>query len=320
MARLRIVHASDFHIGRTANQIGIPELLKNPSQPISTWATVSSHSDIYADAFAAWVHANANRFDVLLISGDLASTGNPGDLRAAKRYTHSPAKSGYLSARNKPTLQSTNKPICLIPGNHDRFRNLHYPGGAHFHAIFNAAWSAKQGVQTLFSQPRGVAQFVLIGADFSLRRSDWGSPIYGVPLGFFGQGRAYSNRVHQLGALTEQERGRHAECILIWVIHFEPDQSASTLALLDENVLAQELNRLRNASLAVDAILCGHTHRANTSKSFSNTSVYVSGTTTQHASASGNAFIVLDIDYRSTGNLRISPTVFSYDKVQGKFV
>jgi hypothetical protein len=50
----------------------------------------------------------------------------------------------------------------------------------------------------LFNEARGGVQFLLIGADFSLRRTDWGSPIYGLPLGFFGQGRAYQNRVLQL--------------------------------------------------------------------------------------------------------------------------
>src|SRR5262245_15044821 len=122
MPRLRIVHASDFHIGRLPNQVGLPEVLKAPTNyPINVWQAVSTHSDIHLDAFAAWIHANAAGFDVLLVSGDLASTGYAADLQAADEYLHSPAARGYLNAKGKPTLQTTRKPIVFLPGNHDRF-------------------------------------------------------------------------------------------------------------------------------------------------------------------------------------------------------
>lgn len=320
MPRLRVLHASDLHMGGVPNRIGIPEVLKAPANyPINQWQAVSTHSDLHADAFAAWVYANAASFELVLVSGDLATTGYAFDLQTAHEYLFSPAVRGYLNAQNRPTLQTTGKPTVVIPGNHDRFGSNHLPGDHNFDAQFGAAWSAGQGAQVLFNQSIGGVQFVLIGADFSLRAGDLGGAIYGMPLGFLGRGRVYPNRLQQLVALTQQQRRTFKDCVVIWVIHFEPDQANSSLELLDEQLVAQALHQLDRAGVEVDAILCGHTHETNVNKIFGNANVYVSGTATQYASLSGNGFLVLDIDYHSSTNLTITPTTYRYDSARGVF-
>lgn len=96
MSLFRILHTSDLHFAGVPYQIGIPDLLHAWQQRVlGSWAPTSSQGIIYADAFAAFAYANRFAFDVLLISGDLATTGGWRNLRAAAAFLDH-AVSGYL--------------------------------------------------------------------------------------------------------------------------------------------------------------------------------------------------------------------------------
>ncbi|HEY7310583.1 MAG TPA: metallophosphoesterase [Gemmataceae bacterium] len=316
MAVFRLLHASDLHFARVPRQIGLPDLRHAWASRVSgTWAPVSSHGPIYADAFAAFVYANRNGLDAIFLSGDVATTGDPGDLRPAHRFLHAPAAAGYLSVKNRPTLQAANKPIVLLPGNHDRFGSFHLPGKTSFDKVFAQDWKARQGCQLLWMGQRRGAALALIGVDFSLRPRDAGSVYGGLPLlGFLGQGRIYAARLQRLRLLTRSVQQKYPGCTLLWGMHFEPSAADPSLALLDDHLLSQALQQER-----VAAILCGHTH-AGRIKDFAGTPVYVCGTTTQYASVQGNHFHVLEIDIRPSAPARLKLISFRYDPASGQFI
>jgi 3',5'-cyclic AMP phosphodiesterase CpdA len=316
MPRFRLLHASDLHFARVANQIGLPDARYAwANQVAGNWAPVSSHNWIYADAFAAFAYANQTGLDAIVLSGDLATTGDGRDLRAARRFITRPATSGYLSRTNRPTLRATNKPVLLLPGNHDRFGSFHFPGRTAFDTVFGRHWQAGQGAQVLWAHRRGGAELVLFGVDFSLRRSDGGSGFCGLPLGFLGQGRAYPRRLQALRQATQAARHQNPNVVGIWVMHFEPAAADPSLALLDDQRLAAVLRQEQ-----VAAILCGHTHASNPNKHFAQTPVFVCGTTTQHASAHGNHFHLLDIDISAGFPPQLTCRVFRYDPALGRFL
>ncbi len=311
MSLFRILHASDLHFASVPHQIGIPDLLQAWQRGIhGAWAPVSSQGTIYADAFAAFAYANRTGFDVLVVSGDLATTGGLKNLQTALAFLGQPVVSGYLNARGQPTLQAPGKPIVVIPGNHDRYLAFHLPGGTRFDRVFEGYWHAGQGAQQLWVRQRGGETLVLLGADLSLRRHDMGSH----PLGFLGRGRAYRKCLRQLSLLTQQVRTEYRGCAVLWVIHFEPAASNHLLQLLDEHHLAAAIQQQ-----PPDAILCGHTHRSNTAKVFCGIPVFVCGTTTQHASTHGNTLHALDVNLQSGLSPQFSCKVFRYDPAVGQF-
>jgi 3',5'-cyclic AMP phosphodiesterase CpdA len=322
MAVFRILHASDLHFARLAHLVGIPDLLQawlqNYSAPQGIWSPVSSQGDIYVSAFAAFVEANRQGLDAIVISGDLATTGDPADVRAAHRYLYSPAVHGYLNGRGKPTLQAADKkhqkPLLCLPGNHDRFRSYHLPGSRNFDHYFGAAWHARQGAQILYDLTRDGQTLILIGVDFSLRKSDLDGAVLGLPFGYLGRGRAYKQRIRQLTALTRKAKKQHPHSAILWVMHFEPNAADQSLTLLDEPLLAQAAQKE-----PVDALLCGHTHAANSKKKFAKIPLFVCGTTTQHASRHGNHFRVLEIDLVQ-GKAQFQGTDFFYNAALGRFV
>jgi 3',5'-cyclic AMP phosphodiesterase CpdA len=314
MPQFRLLHASDLHFARVPHQIGIPEVFHGFGG--GKWAPVSSQSNSRAEALADFVHANSQGPDVIVISGDLAATGDPADLRAARRYLTAPAVDDCFSAQHQPTLQAAGKPVVLIPGNHDRFRRFHFPGGTNFDRAFGDFWGARQGVQCLWVKQRGEVTLALVGVDFTLRASDLGGGFHaGFLVGFLGQGRVYRHRLRALRQVTHSVRRQYPGCAVVWVMHFEPETRSPLLALLDDYLLANLLTRE-----PVAAILCGHSHRSNASKQWMSTPVFVCGTTTQHRSRSGNSFFVLDFTLQPGYPTTIACREYRYDARQARFV
>jgi hypothetical protein len=255
-------------------------------------------------AFAAWALVNENSYDVIVLSGDLATTGSQRALKRAFDFLTAPAMYGntYVTAKNRqPTLKAVQRPIVLVPGNHDRYGPLFTPGNQRFDRIFGSYWYCGPGAQQLWPiDPRVSAPIVLIGADFTLPRGDWGESIFGGVLpGYLGQGRIPDgDTVDALSALrdaTQRARTHTPDCAVIWVIHFEP-QAPDHLKLLGEDRLKRAI-----CDDKVAAMLCGHSHRSQTSKTFAGVPVYVCGTTTEHQPLANNSFHLVEIDVATQG-------------------
>jgi 3',5'-cyclic AMP phosphodiesterase CpdA len=284
---VRIVHASDLHFGTAGNQVGVIEWWQawcggGNLFPLPT--LISSHSEDCVNALADFAYANEPYYDVLLVTGDLATSGGRADIRRAHDFFAAPRVKGHLGSRRQPTLRGLKRPIRVLPGNHDRYGHLAYPGNSRFDDTFFSDWHAGQGAQLLWLEPEE-SWLALIGVDFTLAKNDLGEPIgpHGLVPGYLGQGRVYRGRLENLVRITQAVREKCPECAVIWAIHFNPVSGDDALRLLDAT------GRFTQAVTdnEVAAILCGHTHYSGR-YSFAGTDVWSCGTTTQHQPAFDN--------------------------------
>jgi 3',5'-cyclic AMP phosphodiesterase CpdA len=300
----RILHISDLHFGAQAELVGIPENLRLllSGQPVEP-GVASTHGPRAADALAAFAFDHAGEFDVILLTGDLAATGSTADLQPVQRFLRDPPASGYLTARAQPTLRAAGCPIALLPGNHDRFGRkflqIFPPGDTRFDTMFSPEWAAGQSAQRLWQHNRQGATVVIIGADFTLYPGDNANHVFG----HLGRGRADQPRVDALRTQTARARNDHPDCVVLWAIHFDPEQKGDLLELLEEH-------RLKSAAdaEAIGLILCGHTHQSRFSR-FGNAHLAVCGTTSQFHAPPGNQLHVVELDVTPGTPARVNCTI-----------
>jgi 3',5'-cyclic AMP phosphodiesterase CpdA len=285
----------------------------------------TSHDPAPLRAFVTFAYQNRHAIDAILVSGDLATSGDRPDLTAAYRlYTSHPANPGVcLTAASDPTLfyWAHAQTLDVLPGNHDRFgpaRNLFRPGGNVFDRVFCPLggvqlWSAGQGVAPGVAIYRGSWVAHLVKADFSLHRRDGGKPFYWLP-GWFGQGRVLQTVLDQLIKATKRARDditqNHLKPVTLWAIHFDPSSTDRALELLDSRLLAQQA-----AELDVKAILCGHTHETKVKPLSPKTLVYACGTVAQAGSPQWD-FQIIEITTDDHGHTppKISVRWYRFDK------
>jgi hypothetical protein len=301
----RILHATDLHFATFEASTGFPEV-------VLSWLhgeheaphLLASYAHDLADALADFAYRNREKLDLIVLTGDIATTGDPADQLLARQLVLSPPEPGrgYVSVAGTPTLAAAGKPIVLLPGNHDRYGEHCQPGARTFDATFGTHWSAGQGAQLLWPATMAevpAAPVVMIGADFTLRpgaRTLW--PI----VGRFGFGQAYPEVVEQLMELTREVSAMAPGTPILWSIHFDPGKPVSYfLRLLDAEHLSDVVPEA--LGLGVEAMLCGHTHAstlpgdpAGFPKAFFGMPVLVCGTTTQSHSAKRNYLHVLELD------------------------
>jgi 3',5'-cyclic AMP phosphodiesterase CpdA len=335
-----LLHASDLHLAaipRSAGWPAAPVLNALAGLPFGQryrrflrWVAQAgrqtSHDPNVLRAFAQFVYVHQNNFDVLLLTGDMATTGNAGDLQVGYDFV-TPAGTPNVAFLN-PT--PTAHRIQLLPGNHDRYRPtsliqprslLYRPGGTQFDTAFNPAagsqfWTAGQGVQG-FSIPRGGHTLHVLMADFSLPAGDRGQAYYGLP-GWFGQGRVGPHVLQQLGTLTQHLHGPRAT--VVWAIHFDPFTTDGALLLLDSTALRQELHRLQRAGVVVPAVLCGHAHESKTKPLTDGTTVFACGTTTQAFAEQGNDCQLVTVTAPPAGPATVAAAEYRYDGTAGQFL
>ncbi|MDX6497270.1 MAG: Calcineurin-like phosphoesterase [Blastocatellia bacterium] len=262
MESIRILHASDLHIANIAN-------LKSPIDHLSArsiWGTIrhrnvaTSYDPSILKAFSDFVAAS-HPLDAILLTGDIATTGEYADLVRAHRFIGGRFStawfSGYPGIFPDPELSRTLAPIWLIPGNHDRLTktgNAFNPGGHLFHKVFNDYWTGD--VRSYPVIEKDSFAVAVIGADFSLRRSrDCRCPF----LNKYAQGKVYDDVLKQLVLQTNSVRSTWLdELVVLWGIHFPPnyDDISRSMRLVDEESLISAANEC-----GVDAILSGHTHK-----------------------------------------------------------
>ncbi len=296
MALFTFLHISDLHIGATPEQLGLLPLAKEVAFRFSWYsrvATVSSHSAAILDGLALLAWQESHALDGIIITGDLATTGNQPDLDAARDFlleAPSPTK-GYQTVAEKPTLNNPANPnIYLIPGNHDRFDGPSLnPAGSNFDSTFGttskAQWPVGQSAYAIDVLKKGGVSLGIVGADLSLQSAAHISPTN--PFQLWGAGRAYPNVIDEMVRITKQIRAEHAPVEVIWLVHFPPrfPKPSSFLRLLDEDLLIQAADNEN-----IGYLLCGHTHHEDRylgqkgSRIFGGKSVEVlcAGTATEH--------------------------------------
>jgi 3',5'-cyclic AMP phosphodiesterase CpdA len=323
----RLLHASDLHLAATPFLAG--GLTAGWLQQLTGFWRQTSHNPAVLKAFVEFAYTNRQAFDALVITGDLATTGDRHDLKAAYDLFSAPAHGlTCLTSSGQPTLDywSKRKALDLLPGNHDRYRaasNFYRPGGRVFDKVFcppgrPSFWCVGQSVDLGISVLRGNARLQIFKADFTLPRHDRGKLFCGLP-GWLGQGRVRPALLARLAAQTQQWRDdsllQGVKPVSLWALHFDPFSTDATLQLLGSDLLAQAAQ-----AAGVTAILCGHTHESKIKPLSDTTTVYACGTTAQ-AGSPHNDCQVLEID--APDDWPAGPTVgvtwCRYDAGTGRF-
>lgn len=290
-----LLHASDFHLASLPYSPSAPR--QNLLGRLARFRFQVSHDRNVLEAFARFVYVHRTRFDAVVVTGDLSTTGYRRDLQRAYQFFANPATQTFRDAQRQPTLAFVRPLVEVLPGNHDRYRRVPGvcpPGGTEFDNVFGGFWYAGQGAQVLRGIGRQPRVLLLVGADFSLPRGDLGRRYYGIP-GWYGQGRVTPGPLQALVTLTRNWR-THLEkqnpgVIVLWAIHFDPHSTDETLKLLDSEQFAKAATVEK-----IPVVLCGHTHESKVKPISDTTAVCACGSTTQAHSPQGNDFQVIEVN------------------------
>lgn len=303
MVTFRVLHVSDLHVARVAESVnfvdvrsrrkglirairgqykGHPVHFRHPtSHDIAALQDVAEHAFLDPE------------LDLILITGDIATTGEADDLRVAVDFITGPPAAGWMTARNTPTLAAAKAPVALLPGNHDRYENATFPFGAAavvFDDLFNDYWWAGQNASPIAVLKKETEWLLVMGADFSLRVPEYRKN----PLAHAGQGEVSPHVLKSLRLLTkrckEQLKRRHVTPAAVWAIHFAPKCDDERLQLRndDEFLAAAE-------SDGVHHIFCGHTHEPGDPQ-IGKVQVHCAGTASSFEPELGNFIHTREID------------------------
>jgi predicted phosphodiesterase len=279
-----LLHVSDLHFGDPPDRVSVVEILASPLRELCQTAMMGTHDSAASLALARWTAEHVNRFDAIVATGDLATTGRDKDLNQARAlFDRSAAATlgAFTHADSSPSIQratSSLRPIALIPGNHDRYGHRYGPGNPRFDrkmGLLGAPVFPLVGrrVATLMEIGREAGTtLIVIGADLTLREGDTGN----IPFGYLGCGRASVDIMEDLAAETRWIRTTHRPTFVVWAVHFPPG-APRTLELVDGQRL---LEYAAMSGVRPDAILCGHTHAAGNTAT-SGIPVITCSTTTQ---------------------------------------
>ncbi len=337
MAIFRLLHTSDLHVALRQERIGIVDYRQAGllfPHGLRRVRLTSSYSPDLLDGLIERVYRQGDRFDAVLISGDLATTGKEKDLEQARSCIDGDASARWYSSHSfgKPrpeigshrALKGAGRPILLLPGNHDRYRSSFLstlllrpfpPGGTLFDEYFGHYWKVGQGVQGWISPPKGDARLGLVSADLSLRENEGKDSL---TYSYLGQGKAYEDVIAELGKLTDELRADYPNLGLLWIVHFPPKypQNKDFLRLLEDETLIKAAYKK-----GISYVLSGHTHipRAYTATSSDGSTVEVlcAGTAAQVVALEGNFIHELTIEVGGKGITSISFQSFQwYEAVQ----
>ncbi len=313
MHTFRLLHISDLHLARRPNEVGFFSYISegNPLEYKAAWN--SSHSAVKLSALSWFVHHHAKRLDVVLVTGDIATSGNRNDLRRAMWFVDGPqihsSWLGPASNQFSATLQRGDIPVRVMPGNHDRFWDafLFPPGNMIFDKVFQKYWKVGQGVQIqiVLRAKGGNDQLAVISADCTLASLSEAT----LPLGHLAQGRARTAIVDRLVGETRLVSKRSQPTAVIWALHFPPKPVKKKWwhnLINDEQLLAKAKEN------GVTCILCGHFHETLQYNPVGHESVFVSivGTACRAGNTRGEISIC-EVDVANSGIVG-SPRIESY--------
>lgn len=275
MEGYRFLHISDLHLS-APSEILIDQKSNSPAKKgRDTWQKYCLQET------GRYIDIHSDSLDSVIITGDISDDGCSVNLEYAKNYLHKHGPFIGSSPTDKLVASSTT-PVCMSPGNHDRFscpkapfRALYEPGSRNFENTFGKHWrinnthshssAYSEYVNSFITSPNSKNPVVVTQADFSLlKKTD-------APLGLhWGMGKAYSYRLAALVNETKRIRAENHNTVVIWIIHFPViTKNVSSLLLLIER------EKVRQAAIncKIDLILSGHTHasdiqRLNKSKHF----------------------------------------------------
>ena len=267
----KLVHLSDLHFAVKPNRLpspiqtgGLSALFKAAvSGHRGNWFKPASHSTRAARAVARYLSTTvipSESPDLLVISGDLAATGDAGDLASARDFIRGDSSGFWSSTDDEPRLPVDRIKLQVMPGNHDRYhKGTLLPGSDAFEQVFAGIWavsSSSDRVSEPFIIEKSGEMLAIISADFTFRRASDSSSL----TGYIGQGKVYQDVLDALKVKTLDVKSVASRNIaVVWMVHYPPRYPD-----VDPNLsLSGEDDLLNMASeLGVNLLLAGHTHVA----------------------------------------------------------
>lgn len=349
MARFRIAQISDLHFGHTADwtnptegpvadttlrkaRAAVEALIKNRFKGgVGSILYPSTFSADMAQSLLIELDRSLFNLDAIVITGDLATTGEEGDLILARQYLEGKVPEDWNPLGGLPSLVSRACPVVTLPGNHDRYDGKALlPMSRRFEGIFGDAWDLGNG--TVVSSPsygdrvrllplaKSDGALVICMADLSLDGAHAGEGGFG----WIGQGRVTDTVVDAMTRATQnavEDAGIDGlPTAAIWAVHFPPLYPGvdPSLRLLDESILVEAAHRAR-----VSAILAGHTHEALTyelapSQGEGNVPVYCCGSSTGVSKNGQYTYTVFEVD--TSNGAGVNATNFVWNPGTESFV
>jgi DNA repair exonuclease SbcCD nuclease subunit len=189
--------------------------------------------------------------NLLVLLGDLATTGKDDDLFVAEQVFLDQKEVRHLTAAIEPRFGGLGVRVHVVPGNHDRYKDdVATPGGKNFDRVFQSVYQPNSGV-CLEGITVDDVSVALISADFCyaedssidlVRRYGWGTVDQTV--------------LSELDFRTRLWQRKNPGKPVIWALHFSPGEGVSITVRLEKRELVLDLA----VRLGVKHIFCGHTH------------------------------------------------------------
>lgn len=295
MPRFRILHISDPHFcvkpnrknrialwqegkqdtlegfGYTAFHT-IPRRRTSSDAPISEEDTIaqqhfadfffSSYRPIVAEQVARFAHYNRDKFDGIVCTGDLSTTGLSADLSSALHYfARDPQWGQFLEQQIYDPLNDLGRSLVLMPGNHDRYKDgAGAAGGVTFDLVFDRFWPAPEKQRVTWDVlQRDDGGLAIIAADFALNaNSDVTETGPSKQFKIWGQGKCHDAVLAELEGTTVELRQNYPKLAVVWAIHFPPAGVTP-----DNHLALRECEKLKEAvdRRSIGLLLTGHLHR-----------------------------------------------------------
>lgn len=291
MAIFNIIHISDLHLGRQDIKNSLVRA-RNHFLP-----ELSPHQPYLLDALQDRIYLLKNEMesvDLIIISGDIATTGHAGDLQVAFSIIS--------------TLNAFN--LLVLPGNHDRFRGTlaEGPGGTKFDDHFHSMWPSGKTFHHKVIEKDG-EEIAIICADLTFRMTHPENPT-GISA-MWGQGIVYSDAASGLEEEVRDIRAKKRDIEIILVIHFTPHSPPSCQVAENLKLRKEELFLNVAEDRGIKYLLCGHIHETK-SYERNHLSVYVASTPTQEQNENEFSVYHLDVQGNKVQNFQ-SPVIYKYD-------
>lgn len=193
----------------------------------------------------------AQELDLLVLLGDLATTGKADDLEVARRVFLDDSTEKFATGSQEPRFGGKGLRLHVVPGNHDRYQDdIGTPGGTLFDSYFKSVYAPRMGVSTV-AVGKGDVSATIVSADFCHLAGATLNPVKR-----FGWGAVRTTVLSELEQQTSEAKVLYPGAPVFWALHFSPSENVSSRLQLEDRELVIDA-AVRHE---IKHIFCGHTH------------------------------------------------------------
>ncbi len=270
----------------------------------------TSYDDTPLLAAADFLQEFSREIDLLLVLGDLATTGQDEDLSVARDIFLERIVKEHLTASLEPRFGGLGFPLCVVPGNHDRYQDdFATPGGQRFDEVFRDVYKPISGVQSVRLTSEEVS-ICIVTADFCF--SEESKPALWKR---WGRGAVDGKVLSELDRQTRVWQKENPGKPVIWALHFSPADGVSSSLVLEEREQVVHLAQV----LGVKHIFCGHTHLRKREIG-SHPHIYCSGSVSSIDSVGSHFLHLCRVEKVEDGSFSLEVFDFRYDDRKDEFL